>query len=111
MRSDMLLKLTKTYGADESERFKNVGISGPHDLILIQMRLEEHKEQPDMTTITPERCDVPLAIFPVAVSYLQKHGYIEGAVITRDDREFPLAVDLSAVRLTEAGIAFEKTLG
>lgn len=111
MSSEALLKLTNNFDPSEAERFKDVTISGPHDTILIRLRQEEQRPDKDMSRVTPELCEVPVEMFPIAVSFLQKKGLIEGAMIERDDKEFPIRVDLAAVRLTETGISYERRLG
>lgn len=112
MRSDLMLKLTRTHCDDTSGEYKDVMISGPHDYLLVEMRLEELKKNPDMTLITPEKMNFSEPIFALAVNWLMKKGYISGAIIKyAEGSKMPVGVDLSAVKLTPEGIEYEKRLG
>jgi hypothetical protein len=112
MRSDLMLKLLRTHCEDTNDEYKDVMISGPHDYLLIEMRLEEIKENPDMTRITAEKMNFSDTIFALAVNWLMKKGYITGAIIKYgEDARMPIGADISAVKLTPEGIEYEKRLG
>lgn len=111
MRSDLLLTLTGHKTDLPRDKYGRPIMSGPHENILIKMALEEKKPDPDMTQFTAEMFELDPTIFRLAVKKLDSEGWIEGAVFTLDDRGFPITVDLTNVRLTEEGRAFEKRLG
>lgn len=112
MRSELLLKLTRTHCEDTSGEYKDVMISGPHDYLLIEMRQEELKDNSDMTRITAEKMNFDERIFALAVNWLMKKGYIEGAVIKYEEGSpMPVGADLKAVKITPEGIEYEKRLG
>lgn len=112
MRSELFLKLTRTHVDDTSGEYKDIMLSGPHDYLLIELRQEELKENPDMGSITPERMNFSGAIFGLAVNWLMKKGYITGAVIKyQEGSQMPVGADLSNVKLTPKGIEYEKRLG
>lgn len=112
MRSDLIVKLTRTHCDDTSGEYKDVMISGPHDYLLIEMRKEEQKDKPDMNSITPEKMNYDKTIFALATNWLMKKGYITGAVIKYEDgSQMPIGVDLTNMKLTPEGIEYEKRLG
>lgn len=112
MRSDLMAKLTRTHCEDTSGEYKDVMISGPHDYLLIELRQEELKDTPDMTSITAEKMNLDNRIFALATNWLLKKGFIKGAVIQYEEgSKMPVGVDLQGVSLTPEGIEYEKKLG
>lgn len=112
MRSDLLLKLTKTHCDDDTGEYKDVMISGPHDYLLMALRQEELQDKPDMTNVTAEKLNMDNTILALAANWLEKKGYITGAAILYpEDSNMPSGVDLTHVRLTAEGIEYEKRLG
>lgn len=112
MRSELLVKLTQTHCNDTSDQYKDVMISGPHDDLLMMLRQEELKERPDMASITAQKLNMDNKIFALAAKWLLKKGYIKGAIVKYNgDSDMPTGVDLERVKLTSAGIEYEKHLG
>lgn len=112
MRSELMLKLTQTHCDDKSGDYKDVMISGPHDYLLIELRQEEQKDKPDMSSITAEKMNYDKRIFALATNWLMKKGYITGAVIKYEEGSpMPVGADLSNVKITPEGIEYEKRLG
>lgn len=112
MRSELLIKLTQTHCDDTSDQYKDVMISGPHDDLLMALRQEELKANPDMTSITAQKLNMDDKILALAAKWLLKKGYIKGAIVKYNgDSDMPTGVDLERVRLTPEGIEYEKRLG
>lgn len=111
MRSDLLLKLTQKYDQKDKAYFKKVELTGPHDYVLIELYKEQQQAAPDMTKVTAALVKLDEKLFMLAVKKLQKQGLISGAVIESDETGMPCRVELSGVRLTPGGIAYERNLG
>nr|WP_092070235.1 hypothetical protein [Dendrosporobacter quercicolus]NSL48171.1 hypothetical protein [Dendrosporobacter quercicolus DSM 1736]SDM07912.1 YjcQ protein [Dendrosporobacter quercicolus] len=111
MRSELLLKLTGKYNEQDKEHFKQVELTGPHDYVLIELYKEQRQANPDMSRVTPELVQLEEKLFMLAVKKLQNQGLISGAVLESDENGMPYAVDLTGVKLTPAGVAYERHLG
>ncbi|MEG6585348.1 YjcQ family protein [Dendrosporobacter sp. 1207_IL3150] len=111
MRSDLLLKLTKKYSEHEKEHFKKVDLTGPHDYVLMEFYKEQLKSEPDMTKVTAEFVQLNEKIYMMAVKKLQDYGFIEGANIQVNENGMPESVDIKDVKVTQAGIDYERHLG
>jgi hypothetical protein len=111
VRSDLLLKLTKKYAQEDKEHFQKVEMTGPHDYVLMEFYKEAQQENPDMARITPELVQLNETIFRIAVKKLQDKGYIEGAEIEVSETGMPVRVDVAKVKVTPAGVEYEKHLG
>lgn len=111
MRSELLLKLTRTHVDSKEGPWGDVQLTGPHDHVLLRLAQTCRQGQP-LTAVTAGPLSLEERIFAMALKHLEKQGLLEGVAYTYTEGDpFPQSVDLSRARITEAGWEYEKRLG